>query len=502
MNLYFKKIFKKDYLFLCLILILGLVLRLEGVFTGSFAFTYDVGRDMLSLWSMVYDHKLSLIGPTTGIEGVFYGPWWYLILTPFFVIFNGNPQGIAFSMAVFGILTIILSYYFGKKISGSFLGLVLAFLISFSPILISLSSQIWNPNIAPLLVILTFIILERIYVLNKKSKSIYFFLLGFLLFLNIDVEILWGILFLIGIVFSILVILGRKIRIGHIIFFFVGGIIILLPRIIFELRHSFIMSKAFLRFFGKDTLEDKLDLYHFLENRFNTHLDQFSNVFFPQRNILEIFLLIFSIVVIILFYKKASVLIKNFILTSVITLLVFYIGSIIFTNALWPHYFVGLPILYIFLVSISLFIAYKRIKIKIIIFLILAMFFLINVNSFSIINNFQKPLWEGDASVYRNQLKVVDYIYKDANTQNFKYELYTPPVFDNTYQYLFKWYGNKQYGYLPVKKADIMYFIIEADPGYPDRPRWWLEAREGDGRVVSSKKLNGDIVVQKRTDLK
>ncbi len=75
MKLNLSRFFKKEYLFLYLILIIGSLLRLQGVFTNSFAFTYDVGRDMLALWDIVYVHNITLIGPTTGIPGVFYGPW-------------------------------------------------------------------------------------------------------------------------------------------------------------------------------------------------------------------------------------------------------------------------------------------------------------------------------------------------------------------------------------------------------------------------------------------
>jgi len=496
---FFKKfIFKKENLIFLLILIIGSILRLEGVFTNSFAFTYDVGRDMLSLWDIAYNHKLSLIGPTTGIPGVFYGPWWYLILLPFFVVFKGSPQGIALTMSLFGIASISLSFYIGKRIGNSFLGISMALLAAISPVMVSLSSQIWNPNIAPLLVLLILLVLRNIYLLKDKTKPYYFFLLGFLLVLNIDIEILWGILFLIGVVLSILIILKRKIKLKQILLFLAGGVLVLLPRIIFELRHNFLMSKSFFSFFGKETMEDKLDLYHFLENRVLTYLDQFTNTFLPTKGYIELFLLVFIIVVILLFYKKASRLIKDFILTSIIILLVFFIGTLIFSHALWPHYFVGLPIIYILLLSISLYLLFKNTKGYFISILILITLFVINFISFSFVKNFQKPLWEGDASVYRNQLAVVDYIYNDVKKEDFKYELYTPPVFDNTYQYLFKWYGEKKYGYVPAKKAGIMYLIIEPDVGYPDRPRWWLEAREKDGEIVDVKTLKGGVVVQKR----
>lgn len=490
--------FKKELLILYLIVLVGSFLRLQGVFTNSFAFTYDVGRDMLALWDIFYKHKVILIGATTGIPGVFYGPWWYYLLTPFFIIFSGNPQGIAFTMALIGILTIVLGYILGNRLGGKFFGLSLASLISVSPIMVSLSSQIWNPNVAPLLVILILLILEKIYHFRKETKLKYFFFLGILLALNIDFEILWGILFTLGICTSLVIVLKKQFTIKKVALTVFGSLIILAPRIIFEFRHSFLMTKSFITFLSAKTLEDKLDLYHFLENRFFTHLDQFSSSLMKVNNYLTLCLLFFILISILLFYKKSSQVIKDFILTAIVILFVFYLGSLIFSHALWPHYFVGLPIIYIFLLSVSLFMLSKKIGNNILATLILIVLLIININSFSIIQTFQKPLWEGDASVYRNQVGVVDYIYGESKGNAFKYVAYTPPVFDYTYQYLFKWYGPGKYKYSPDSEARTAYFIIEPDLGYPDRPKWWLEARKNDGKIIKSQTLKGGIVVQTR----
>ncbi len=498
MKLSLRSFLKKEYLILYLIILVGAFLRLEGVFTNSFAFTYDVGRDMLSLWNIVYNHKITLIGATTGIQGVFYGPWWYYILVPFFILFSGSPQGIAFIIAMIGILSIFLSYYVGKKIGGGLLGISMALLTSISPTMISLSSQIWNPNIAPFFVLLIILVLERIYSLEQKAKLTYFFALGVLLALNIDIEILWGILFSLGVITSLLIVLKKQLTIKKIVFVLFGALVILSPRIIFELRHGFLMSKSFLAFLSAKTLEDKLDLYHFLENRMFTHLDEFSKSFLQVNNYLILLFLFFIIISIFLFYKKAPQIIKDFILTFFIVLSVFYIGTLIFTHALWPHYFVGLPVIYISLLSIGLFLLSKKIGNNIFAVLILIIIFIININSLSIAQRFNTPLWEGNASVYRNQLEVIDYIYRQSNGKAFKYVAYTPPVFDYTYQYLFKWYGPKKYKYAPVVEARTAYFIIEPDLGYPDRPKWWLEARKNDGKTIKSQTLKGGIVVQTR----
>ena len=165
---------KKNYLALFFIILTGSWLRLMGIFSNSFAFTYDVGRDMLALFDISHFVHLPFIGATTGLPGIYYGPWWYYMLTPFFFVSGGNPQFIAFVMALVGIATVFLAYLFGKKIGGEFLGFSFAALTSVSPIMISLSSQIWNPNIAPFFGLLTLIVLEKIYS-DKKTGLINFF---------------------------------------------------------------------------------------------------------------------------------------------------------------------------------------------------------------------------------------------------------------------------------------------------------------------------------------
>ena len=58
-----------------------------------------------------------------------------------------------------------------------------------------------------------------------------------------------------------------------------------------------------------------------------------------------------------------------------------------------------------------------------------------------------------DPSLYKNEVAAIDYVYKYAKGQNFKVYTYLPSVYDYPYQYLFWWYGNKKYGYIPGEYA-------------------------------------------------
>jgi hypothetical protein len=492
-----KRFLRKELLILYLIILIGAYLRFQAAFTNTFAFTYDVGRDMLALWNIAYSHKFILIGPTTGLQGVFYGPWWYYFLVPFFILVSGNPQGIAYSMSFIGILTIVFSFIIGKKISGNFFGFSLAALIAASPVLVFLSSQIWSPNIAPLFILLIMFVVYKIFSTNKIINKKYYFFLGILLAFTQELEIVFGTLMSASMVLAIIVLVNKKIKLKEVAVFIFGALIIYSPKILFELRHSFLMTKSFINFLTSGSSSNNtFNIFASFLNRAEIIFNDFCATLALENQILGLTILIFITFSFILFYKKSNELIRKMAITSLIIPAVFIVGLTFFKHDIWPHYLVGLPIIYLFIFSLSLALFFKN-KDKILPIAIVAMIFILNVNPLSLIINLNNK-WSGDASVYKNQLEVVDYTYDESKGKNFKYVVYTPPVHDYTYRYLFMWYGSNKYHYLPSAKSNLAYFIIEPDPGYPDRPKWWLEARIKDGKIVKTHKFKSGIVVQTR----
>lgn len=488
---------------LLIILIIGSWLRLSGILSNSFAFTYDVGRDMLAVQNIVVNHKITLIGQTTGIEGIFYGPWWYLILSIPFLFFSGNPQGVAFFMGIIGIATILLGYIFGKKIGGVFLGIIFSAFISFSSVMVLTSSQIWNPNLIPFFILLVLLTLYKIVLDDKHKifKAKYLLLLGFLLGIIMDMEIVFGILFLFGICISLIAIFRKKLKIKEICFFVLGILFIFSPRIIFDFRHNFLMTKTFFTAFNNGFTSVK----HFsIFDAFFSNLGALFNLWNAalanQNSVVGFILIIFVFLNLLFFYKKMEGTRKKFIQTILIVIAIFLIGLMIFNQAVWPHYLVGLPVLYILLVSLVIDLARSAFKKNWIIFSVLFALFWINLNPIRVLENIREPLWEGNSAVYRNQIAIIDYIYNDAKGKDFKYIVYTPAVNDYSYRYLFLWYGKKKYGYVPVQKNQTLFYVIlEPDYELPFRLRDWLKYREGDGIVQKEKVVKGGIIVQTRT---
>jgi len=484
------------------ILIIGSWIRLSGIIDNSFAFTYDVGRDMLAVENIVVNHKITLIGQTAGIEGIFYGPWWYFILGIPFFIFSGNPQGIAFFMGIIGIITILVSYITGKKIGGVFLGIIFASFISISSLMVLSSSQIWNPNLAPFFVLLVFLMLYELSFESKSetSKAKYLLLLGLFLGLTIDMEIVFGILFFLGICLSLIFVFRKKLTIRGMLFFVAGLLFIFSPRIVFEVRHDFLMTKTFISSISNSFFSPKnFSIFDVFISKVVSLFDTWNAALAGQNSIVGFMLIIFIFLGLLFFYKKMQNAEKQIIKTIFIVMVVFLIGLTFFNQAVWRHYLVGIPVLYILLVSLMINAIRIVLKKFWVIFFMLLVLFWINLNPTQVLDNIKNPLWEGNAAVYRNQLFVIDYVYSDAKGRDFKYIVYTPAVHDYTYRYLFSWYGKKKYGYIPSQKnTRLFYVILEPDYDLPFRLKDWLKDRQGDGIIQKEKIVKGGITVQTR----
>jgi len=100
------------------------------------------------------------------------------------------------------------------------------------------------------------------------------------------------------------------------------------------------------------------------------------------------------------------------------------------------------------------------------------------------------------------QLWAIDWIYNDAQGQEFNVDIYVPPVIPYAYDYLFKWYGRQKYGYEPVEKqVDLLYTLYERDEQHPDLLSSWIKRQDEIGKVIKEDSY-GDITVQQRKRLR
>jgi hypothetical protein len=407
----------------------------------------------------------------------------------------GDPTLITAFIGLTGVLTVLLGFVLGKKISGNFLGLVYAALLAVSPVVISLTSQIWSPDLIPIFIMTTLFIILGIY--QKKSIFLYF-LLGIFLSLIIDMEIVVGLLFSAGIIISLVV--SRKLyRIKNALLVIAGFLLVLSPRIIFDFRHEHLLTKTLIigikNMFFRNSNAGSINIIEKLKTIFSLWNDTLAF----HNPLIGTILLIFVVLAFIMWFKKAKTTIRFFSTIVGLTIVVTIVGIILFGHDIWPHYLVALPLLFVFLLSLAFTFLYNEKKFSKVTLVIVAILVVGIFNPWSMVHSMSIPLWEGDASVYRNQTNAVDYVYKMAKGKNFKYIVYTPPVYDYTYRYLFQWYGGKEYGYQPTDKNPYYLFvIIEPDYQFPDRITQWLKVRENDGKIISESKQKGGIIIQTR----
>jgi hypothetical protein len=490
---------------LIVILLTAFGLRIQSFLDETFAYTYDVGRDMLVLSEITETLKPPLIGPTSGLHGLFYGPWWYYITLVPFALSGGDPKGVLLFMVLTGVLTSFVGYFFGKKTDGVILGLLVAAFVAVSPVVSGISKQIWNPNIAPLQLICIYLVLAFLFSLlfkEVKSKSSWlrnglFFAFGLFLTLSIDAEIVYGSILFIFTCLFVFLSFRKNIRFLDLVFFGCGMFVILFPRIVFEMRHEFIMTQNVLQFLtGGSGKSFSLSIFETIPNRLFILFDLWERTLALKNSILGIVLIGFVLGGIGLFFKKASRIEKFFIGYSVTLIVGYFVTLSLFQQDIWDHYIVGVPIAYIVLFCLVVNLYRKHFSQTLV---LLALGVLIIANLLYVYVHFPKPTDTHDTSFYRNHLSVVDYIYEHANGEPFNTITYTPPVHDYTYRYLFKWHGQKKYGYVPsTSNVKKFYVIVEPDNELPDRRGRWIQERSVDGVNLGEKNLDGGIIVQIR----
>ena len=161
---------------LLILLVVNYLIKIPFTSQGFFAFTFDQGRDLLVVARMIYEGKLTLIGPTTGLQGIFYGPTWYYFLAPLLFLSHGNPQGVADFIGAFAIITAIAIYFLLQYLtSNTFISLSLALVASMSASWMFAPTLIWSPTLVTFLMVLLIFSVQKIF---TNPKPIFFFAIG------------------------------------------------------------------------------------------------------------------------------------------------------------------------------------------------------------------------------------------------------------------------------------------------------------------------------------
>ncbi|CAN5171775.1 hypothetical protein BH11PAT1_BH11PAT1_1260 [soil metagenome] len=418
------------------------------VLSGNIPFWYDPARDLLLAWDNL--GKISLIGPTTGIPGIFYGPFWIWFLS-FGLLFSKDPR-----IPVLVVLTIpyfiflpVLLFYKVKlfdRLSISIVWLLYAF--SFAP---RYGEAPWNPHLASFfMLILLFILLEINFEKKGRKNILLVISAGIISGLVLNTHISFGLGSMIATILFFILFGYRSVKptkniINYLksqlltIYFLSGVLLTFTPFLIFESRHGFNQLKTIFATLSssvpvvtvKGLSKEQIifQFYHQLSELFH------SSIIFTLLIIIGIGIIIWQ------WYKKQLVLDlleKKLLVYSIlltICILTIYLSS---KNPVWSYHFIGVEVIGIFFI---LFLLKKSLPFRYILACIT-----IYVICTQIPGLFNK---EQQGNTLNKEITITKLIIADAKESDYSVFAYSPSIYTYEYSYLFRWLAKKDIPYDP-----------------------------------------------------
>lgn len=481
---------KRIYFSLIFLLLLSLFLRLYKLHE-LLGFWYDQGRDALVVWRLFNEGKFFLIGPVTGIEGIFLGPFYYYLLAPFYWLGQGSPVFVIAVLNWMAVGSLLLLYWLGKEFFNRQTGLLAISLYGLSFSVVTFSRWLANPQPLPFFSLLTVFCLLKIY----RGWEKYWPLVGLLVGLALQLEAA-GAIFFLPAIFGFILWRRKALKSWRLILFgLLTFLLTLLPQVIFNFRHQDILLTAFKKFLVSERAF-RLSLWEVFQKRVLIYYDVFFGKLFPGWGRGVFFSATLFGGLLFVFRKRVFAGEKNILwlwLLMPLAGFLFYQGNF---GYVWDYYFAGVTPVFILLFASLLGFLGKEGKLgKMIVLIFLICFLWINGQKIAV---YYKT---GIGVTLRSQLWAIDWIYKDARSQDFNFDVYVPPVIPYAYDYLFKWYGKSKHDRKPLEKqVGLLYTLYEQDSQHPNLLQAWLERQEGIGRIIREDSY-GDITVQRRERL-
>lgn len=493
---------------LILIILLGFFLRSGMILHGDFLYLYDQARDLLLTKNLVIDHHLTLIGGRTGFGGLFHGALWVYLISPFFLIARGDPfwtLAPVFTLVNIGI--IVVGFLVGWKLYGKWVGLLIAFFLAVSRELVNVGPVTTNAEVLPTVFLLyIFSVIKFI-----RGDEKYFIAALFFIGLGFQFESAFAIL-LMPLTLVAVLIRKKRIALKNLILGLIGFFVAVSSFILFDLRHSFLMTSAVIKLFTNTRqplpgYEQYADIsFRFLDRASNLWSGLFAPLYIKE--IIPMALIIFfaaaaTLILIKRIYKKEVSLFEKEILFIFLSPFVIFGFYTLYPFPLWSHYLLPIAVLFTFALSLSLKILWDK---PIIRPLIIFFLFLVLLPALISVKNQQFTSTEyvsgGDGS-YLNQLSVARWAMNDSKDKSSSYFVYTPGILTYNMDYLFWWLARtNQRNELKSEKTENTYLIFyPALQGDNMAQDFWKRNVIKTGQEPSySRTFNGGISIEK-TDL-
>ncbi len=479
--------------------LLGLFLRVyrQGDLLG---FYYDQGRDALQVAKILSLQNLPAIGPTTGLQGIFLGPFWYYLLAPFYWLAKGDPAIAAGFIGLIDALAIPLFYFLGKKFFSARTGILAAFFWAGSYWLVRLARWFSNPSPLPFFSLLLIWGLAE-WLINQKRKGLV--LASLALAISLQLEAASAVFYFPVIIFSV-IFFQKQIKrtvIRSKEFFAALAIfsLSLLPQLLFELKNNFLISRNFLGFLTGKVNSDSgqswaLPSWSLIRERLTWYNHVFFSLIDPNLKF-KLLLLIFFFLIGLVFWRCRQLREKE--KEFLFLLLIFWLMPLFFLfffvgnyGNLYDYYLTGFFVSFIFLFAYFL----SRLPWLLIIpFLI----YFIWQNGW-LLRNYLIAGVDGPEHIsLGNQKQVIEWICRSRGRERFNVDTYVPPVVPYAWDYLWQWYGKKMDCLPASERQRLLYTVWEVDPPRPERLRAWLERQAGIGTIKARARFGGIGVEQR-----
>lgn len=424
---------KKVYWFVfALIVIFSFLLRVVPSLENNFYFTVDQGDDAIWVREILERGRLPLRGPATSIPGIHTGPLWYWLVALGYSLFAGHPFGGLLMVIVLNISLVGILMWVVKKYVGAFPSLALGIFLNIFWWFYDTSR--WSFNPFPL-VFLAF--LELVFLARLTARNYILALFVVFLAFNFDVAGAFPLLALAGLV-GFWAYWRKVFSLRAFTLPFLIPLLMLLPSSV-EFAKVFYHSRFVLGQTGAG-----LGVFagtSFLETGGN-FLTILSYAVFPYKIFLSLsaFVLYF-----VLFVKREnSVFVRRFVFLGV---LLFVLSFLFFgLSKGWRDWHTPfLPsILFVCFLFTVLGLG-RRLR-----FLVLGLIVFVQVGIFyPRYMQYFRP--SSDFGLLANKLLVLDWIYQKSEGDGFNAYMYTSTGYDLAWQYLFWWYGRKEYGFVPCE---------------------------------------------------
>lgn len=456
------------YVFLIFCVVTAFLLRTHLLSSRLF-FGPEQGRDFLVIRDIVNNHKLTLIGSKTDIDGLFHGPIYYYLATIPFVFSSGNPLGVSlFFIALYSVTVCgmyMVTFEITKNVRTSAFSAVL-YTVSYG--VIASSRWLSNPPLSiPFSVLYMFFTVRLI---QKKYLSIIGVVISYALLGQAELInfVLFGTI-------GLIVLVRYRATLVHIPkpLMVIAGILLVVLSIgnfaLFNVKHEFLITNSILRLLHSGTLSKPLLL---------SFVEAFRMLCYRMATMVGLVSWESGAVVSV---SIAYCLVRLRNRSKVYDLVIIWILIPTATLALLRHgvleqLYIGSFSAYIVAISIASAFALEKNKL---LGYALALYILIQnmVAYVSYLPKNQHVFFQVQQLDVRfsDQLQVIDGIYARAKGRNFQIQSYTIPYFlQDGWIYLFWYEGTRTYGYIPQNgESDLLYVIIQKDRLNPKFQNNW-----------------------------